>query len=188
MKTSIKAIKLLEHFEGIKLKPYLCSAGKPTIGIGMTFYPETNQKVTLQDKPLPSVAEAYRQLGLILVPFEKQVVTLTRGVTLKQHQFDALVCFQFNTGSLIRRSIDGNVIQSGLLKKVKANSNDKTIWGEFLLWDKVRADRDGKDNDKDGIVDEPGEMKSEFGLVRRANAQAHLYFLNELNFYEQLKA
>ena len=179
MKTSIKAIKLLEHFEGIKLKPYLCSASKPTIGIGMTFYPETNVKVTLQDKPLPSVAEAYRQLGLILVPFEKQVIALTRGIALKQHQFDALVCFQFNNGSLLK---------SSLLQKVKANVNDKTIWGEFLRWDKVKADRDGKDNDKDGIVDEPGEMKSELGLVRRANAQAHLYFLNELNFYEQLKA
>lgn len=38
-------------FEGMYLKPYLCPAGVPTIGVGSTFY-EDNRRVTLGDPPI----------------------------------------------------------------------------------------------------------------------------------------
>lgn len=38
-------------FEGVYLKPYLCPAGVPTIGIGSTRY-ENGVKVTLSDPPI----------------------------------------------------------------------------------------------------------------------------------------
>ena len=37
--------------EGLKLKPYLCSAGVPTIGIGSTIYPD-GTRVTMLDKEI----------------------------------------------------------------------------------------------------------------------------------------
>ena len=38
MKVSQKGLDLIKKFEGLKLKPYLCSAGVPTIGYGNTYY------------------------------------------------------------------------------------------------------------------------------------------------------
>jgi len=52
-KISQGGIDLIKKFEGLKLKPYLCSAGVPTIGYGNTFY-ETGKKVTLND---PAITE-----------------------------------------------------------------------------------------------------------------------------------
>lgn len=42
---------LIERFEGFKSKPYLCPAGKPSIGFGTTFY-EDGTAVTLDDNPI----------------------------------------------------------------------------------------------------------------------------------------
>lgn len=44
-------IDLIEKHEGFRSSPYLCPAGKPTIGIGSTFY-EDGTPVTLNDKPI----------------------------------------------------------------------------------------------------------------------------------------
>lgn len=47
---------LIEKYEGYKAEPYLCPAGKATIGFGMTFY-EDGTPVKLSDKPI-SIARA----------------------------------------------------------------------------------------------------------------------------------
>jgi lysozyme len=44
-------LALVKHYEGCRLKPYLCAGGKPTIGWGNTYY-ENGTKVTLADKPI----------------------------------------------------------------------------------------------------------------------------------------
>ena len=44
-KVSKKGLDLIKKFEGLKLKPYLCSAGVPTIGYGNTLY-ENGKKVS----------------------------------------------------------------------------------------------------------------------------------------------
>ena len=41
-------LPLLERFEGFRPKPYLCSAGVPTIGIGSTRYLD-GRRFTLSD-------------------------------------------------------------------------------------------------------------------------------------------
>jgi lysozyme len=38
-------------FEGMYLKPYLCPAGVPTLGVGSTFY-EDGRRVSLADPPI----------------------------------------------------------------------------------------------------------------------------------------
>lgn len=42
---------LIEKYEGYKAEPYLCPAGKATIGFGTTFY-EDGTPVKLSDKPI----------------------------------------------------------------------------------------------------------------------------------------
>jgi len=173
-KPSDKAITLLHHFEGLKLKPYLCPAGVPTIGFGNTYY-EDGTKVTLKDSAI-TIKRAYDLFEAIAPIYHNRIVkSITSDIS--QNQYDALFCLAYNLGS----------IPKSLADKINKNQFDKTIWGTFLLFDKAVMDKDGKDNDGDGIVDEKGEMGELLGLVRRRNSEAHLYFLNQVNFYTNLK-
>lgn len=95
MRTSQAGIDFIKRFEGLALHPYLCSAGKPTIGYGSTFYPD-GRKVTAQDKSITK-DEAEKLLIDTLKPFENKVNRLIT-VPLTQNQFDALVSHTFNTG------------------------------------------------------------------------------------------
>ena len=45
------AAPLVREFEGVKLRPYICPAGVPTIGAGCTRYPD-GRKVALSDPPI----------------------------------------------------------------------------------------------------------------------------------------
>ena len=95
MKPSIKCIKLVCEFEGFKPKPYLCPAGKWTIGYGSTFY-EDGKPVAKNDEPVTKE----RALALVehtLAGFALEVEKMLR-VPVKQHEFDALVDFAYNVG------------------------------------------------------------------------------------------
>jgi lysozyme len=146
-KISQGGIDLIKNFEGLKLKPYLCSAGVPTIGYGNTFY-ETGKKVTLND---PAITEkrAEELLAHLLVSFEKYVDSFCRD-DINQSQFDALVSFAYNLGP-------NSLKASTLLKKVNANPSDPTIKDEFLKWTKAGG-------------------KVLKGLVLRRESEAALYF------------
>ena len=146
-KISQGGIDLIKKFEGLKLKPYLCSAGVPTIGYGNTFY-ETGKKVTLND-PVITEKRAEELLSHLLVSFEKYVDSYCRD-DISQNQFDALVSFAYNLGPNSLKS-------STLLKKVNANPTDPTIKAEFLKWTKAGG-------------------KVLKGLVLRREAEAALYF------------
>lgn len=45
------AAALCRPFEGLRLKPYICPAGYPTIGYGTVYKPD-GSKVTMQDPPI----------------------------------------------------------------------------------------------------------------------------------------
>lgn len=125
MKLNEQGYKLICEFEGLSLKPYLCSAKVPTIGYGNTYYPN-GKRVTLLDDPITKeyAFEIYKEVAN---RFAKKVSALLK-VEVTQNQFNALVSFNYNTGALHT---------STLLKKVNANPNDKTIDIEFKKW--VRA-------------------------------------------------
>lgn len=95
MKTSQIGIDLITSFEGLKLKPYLCSAGKATIGYGNTYY-EDGTPVKLTDKPITK-KRAVELFSFILPEYEK-IVSQKIKVDLNQNQFDALVSYTYNTG------------------------------------------------------------------------------------------
>ena len=66
MKPSQDCLDLIIKFEGISLKPYLCPAKIPTIGVGATMY-ENGIKVKLTDKTITKE----RAMGLLAFDLEK---------------------------------------------------------------------------------------------------------------------
>ena len=155
MKLSKEGYDLIAKFEGLSLKPYLCSAKVPTIGFGSTFY-EDGKKVTMLDKPITKV-RALDMFKVIADKFAKDVDKLVIS-DVNQNQFDALVSFAYNVGS----DIDTDTIAEGLgdstlLKKVNKNPDDPSIRNEFLKWNKAGG-------------------KIITGLTRRRNEEASIYF------------
>jgi lysozyme len=146
-KIGTKGLNLIKSFEGLKLKPYLCSAKVATIGYGNTFY-ENKKKVTLKDSQITE-QRANELLEWSLEGFERHVDSYCVD-TITQNQFDALVSFCYNVGP-------SNLKSSTLLKKVNANPNDPTIRTEFLKWNKAGG-------------------RALAGLTRRRTAEADLYF------------
>lgn len=146
-KIGSKGLSLIKSFEGLRLKPYLCSANVPTIGYGNTFY-ENKTKVTLKDSAITE-QRAVELLSWSLSGFEQYVDSYCVD-TITQNQFDALVSFCYNLGP-------ANLKSSTLLKKVNANPNDPTIRAEFLKWNKAGG-------------------RALAGLTRRRTAEADLYF------------
>ena len=156
MKISDNGLKLIEFFEGLRLKPYLCSAKVPTIGIGTTIYPN-GKKVTMKDAPITK-EQAYEYLRHDVSKFEKDLNTLLGKTIVNQNQFDALLSFGYNVGMDIDSDTKAEGLgDSTLLKKVKKNPNDQTIKAEFLKWNKAG-----------GVVVN--------GLTIRRNKEADLYF------------
>lgn len=117
MKTSDNGIELIKRFEGLRLKAYLCPAGKPTIGYGHT------KDVKLGDVITEEEAEQLLREDLIVVENEIN----RHNLNINQNQFDALASFVYNVGV-------GNFRTSTLLKKIKTDPNDKTIANEFMRW------------------------------------------------------
>jgi lysozyme len=127
MKLDKKGYDLIKKFEGLKLKPYLCSASVPTIGYGSTYY-ENGKKVKLTDAPITKErADALFQI--VADDFAKRVVPLIKK-PLTQNQFNSIVSFAFNLGI---RALQN----STLLRLLNNNPNDIMIAKEFLKWNKV---------------------------------------------------
>ncbi len=105
MKTSEQGRSLIEAFEGLALKSYRDSVGVLTIGYGHTSAAGgprvvAGQRITSE--------EADRLLADDLSRVEKNITQCIK-VPLAQYEFDALVSFDFNTGSLKRGSIDDKI-------------------------------------------------------------------------------
>lgn len=130
--------EFIKSKEGFSTKPYLCSAGVPTIGFGSTLYPN-GVRVTLADKEITKErAEEIFDWHLSL--FEKDVNFLLAGVNVNQNQFDALLSFAYNVGSDIDQdNIPEGLGDSTLLKKVRNNPEDVSIEQEFLKWNKAKG-------------------------------------------------
>ena len=150
MKLNENGYNLICEFEGLKLKPYLCSAKIPTIGYGNTYYPN-GKRVTLLDDAITK-EYAFEIFKTIADKFAKRVDDMVTS-ELTQNQFNALVSFAYNVGT-------GAFATSTLLKKVNVNPNDVAIKNEFLKW--VRANK-----------------KVIQGLVNRRNKEALIYFASK---------
>jgi lysozyme len=90
MKISDKGLNLIKHFESFQPKPYLCPAGKLTIGYGHVI--TNGEKFTEIDE-----RRATEILSFDCNVAEAAINPISER--LNQNQFDALVCFAFNIGN-----------------------------------------------------------------------------------------
>ena len=129
MIVSKNGLDLIKRFEGLMLNPYLCSAGKPTIGWGSTYYPD-GKKVTLQDKEITEEKACEILEFIANKDFGNNIKKVVK-VPLNQNQFDALVSFAYNIGN-------GNFNSSTLLRWLN-QGNYKEASMQLLRWDKSKG-------------------------------------------------
>lgn len=129
MKLNKQGYDIIKSFEGLSLKPYLCSAKVPTCGYGSTFY-ENGTRVQMSDPPITK-QRAEELLQFSADRFARKVMNLVKK-PITQNQLNALTSFAYNLGS-------GALASSTLLKRVNVNPNDVTIRNEFLRWNKVNG-------------------------------------------------
>jgi len=112
------------RFEGVYLRPYICPAGVPTIGVGATRY-EDGRPVLLTDPPITKErahALLQHQLRTTYLP---AVLRLCPAVDTAA-RLGALVDFTYNTGA-------GALKASTLRKRVNAQDWD-AVPGELRKW------------------------------------------------------
>ena len=100
MRTSQNGINLIKQFEGCRLAAYKCAAGVPTIGYGHTAGVKMGQTITQVQ------AESFLKDDLI--KYEKNVEKYDSKYHWNQNQFDALVSFAFNIGSIDQLTANGS--------------------------------------------------------------------------------
>lgn len=90
------ATDLCRQFEGLVLKPYLCPAGVPTIGIGSTFYAD-GRKVTMQDPPITQWQAQELFAATIHSTYLPGVMKVCPNVQTP-NRLGALISFAYNLG------------------------------------------------------------------------------------------
>ncbi len=118
-------LEIAEH-EGIVPAPYLDSVGVWTWGIGHTAAAgDPDPAKMMREMPQnmdASVIAAVRQFAVDVVRYANRVSDAIK-VPLKQHEFDALVSFDFNTGGIYKAT---------LTKRI--NAGDPGAADSFMGW------------------------------------------------------
>lgn len=119
-------LDLVKHFEGLRLSPYLCSAGVATIGYGSTRY-FGRERVSLGDVNISEgMADLMLQYDyLVRESWVKSVVK----VDLTGNELAALTSWVFNVGR-------GNASKSTLLRKLNKGDYEGAAL-EFPKWRKA---------------------------------------------------
>lgn len=131
MKLSKRGLELIKDFEQFRSKPYLDTAGIPTIGYGTTYYSD-GKKVTLKDKPTTKRKASWILREQIANHYATAVVRYSQ-VEMTQNQFDALVSFAYNVGIY--------ALQKSTLLKYHNQKKFKKAANEFLRWDHAGGKR-----------------------------------------------
>jgi lysozyme len=89
--SKVNAADLITQFEGFKPTPYLCSAGKKTIGYGFT-------QARYVSRGRMTESEAREILNKELIPYFENLVETNVRKPLTPNQKAALISFSFNLG------------------------------------------------------------------------------------------
>lgn len=124
MKISDKGLAIIQKYEGCRLKTYLCPAGVLTIGYGHTGS-DVKSGMTI------TKAKALELLKKDISRFEKAVSKYDSVYHWNQNQFDALVSFAFNIGSIDQLTNNGKRSISEISSKITAydKANGKVLAG-----------------------------------------------------------
>ncbi|USU06874.1 lysozyme [Sphingomonadaceae bacterium OTU29LAMAA1] len=155
-KVGPKALALMHHFEECRLVAYRCPADKPTIGWGMTYYPD-GRPVRMGDRITQVQAdEMFAQL--LARDFAAVVDAAIGTAATTPAQFGAMVALAYNIGTGPRIWLPGmkqGFRQSQVLKSHRAGKHDAAALA-FGSWTRAAG-------------------KVSNGLVRRRAAEAALY-------------
>lgn len=123
MRTGAAGLALIKEFEGFRAKPYLCSAGYPTVGWGALRY--LDGSLVRLDGPHVSLEDAEAMLRRDLAVGEAGVHRwISRALT--QNQFDALTSFTFNLGPA--------ALRSSMLRRCVNEGRDDEVPDQFKRW------------------------------------------------------
>lgn len=148
MKLSMRGVALIQDFEGLRLKAYLCPAGVPTIGYGTT---KGVTRADVANGRTITRAEAVHGLLEDLVEYERGVLAAcTRAPNA--NQFAAFVSFAYNVG------VAG--FRSSTALRAHNRFDDVAAARALGLWNKATVN---------------GKKQVLAGLTRRRAAEAALY-------------
>lgn len=119
--------RLLRKEEGERLAPYLCQAGRPTIGVGATTYPD-GRKVTLADPPITR-AQMDAMLAAETLRYTSAVMRMVNGECTTQ-QLVALCLCGYNIG------LQG--LQGSSMIRLHRAGDYAGAARAFRLWNKYR--------------------------------------------------
>ena len=173
MKVSDKGLAEIAGHEGIVLKRYLDSVGVWTIGIGHTASAgDPNPSKVTRELSIAEVMEIFRR---DIAKFETRVNKAVK-VPLLQHEFDALVSFDFNTGGIYRAKLtkslnSGNKVGAakGFMGWLKPPEIKKRRTAEMNLF---KSGRYG--NGHASIFDTYSNGNVNWGSGRRVNVLAQM--------------
>lgn len=127
MRVNAAGLQIIKDSETLRLKAYLCPAGKWTIGYGHTG-PDVHEGLVITE------AEANELLKQDVKFVEDNLNLILPDGTLTHNQFSALVSLVFNIGL-------GNFVNSTLFKRIKAEALTAAA-AEFPKWNKARVKGD----------------------------------------------
>lgn len=110
LKTGKAGLSLIKQFEGCRLESYKCPAGVWTIGYGHTSGVTAGQVITQ--------AQADAFLVSDVEKFEKKVNKYYEKYGWNQNEFDALVSFAFNIGSIDQLTANGTRSRAVIAEKM----------------------------------------------------------------------
>jgi lysozyme len=127
MQTSARGIAALEDEEGVVLRAYRCPANIWTIGAGLTaasgvIKPKAGMVITREE----ATALLAKALERNYEPRVRKAMMRVRGEP-QQHEFDAGVSFDFNTGAIHKAS---------WVKRWLEGASPVAIRGALALWNK----------------------------------------------------
>jgi lysozyme len=105
------AAALCRPFEGLRLKPYICPAGYPTIGYGTVYKPD-GTKVTMEDQPITKETAEEWLLHELRHNYLAGVLKASPALITNPRALGAMADFAYNLGvaryrgSTLRRKVD----------------------------------------------------------------------------------
>lgn len=105
------AAKLCRTFEGLRLEPYICPGGYPTIGYGTVNKPD-GTKVSMDDPPITKEVAEEWLIGELASTYMPGVLRASPHLAANPRVLGAITDFAYNLGvpryrsSTLRRRID----------------------------------------------------------------------------------